>query len=263
MIVPRARALPSTADPDDEPLLQRQPRVMEEKFWYLKRCPVFEQLAAEEMAHLEAHSQIKTFERKSLIYLPNDQGDAMLLLVSGRVRIYHITSEGKEALLTFIDPGELFGELSVIGQLQREEFAEAMEKSQLIRIPRSALEEVLRKQPGVLFELTRLIGLRSQKFERRLKSLMFQPNRERLIYLLLELAERYGVRHPLGTALQVKLSHQEMANLIGSTRETVTMVLGELQLEQLVSVQRRQVILRNVSALAAAINQAPPPAPEV
>lgn len=235
---------------------------MEEKFWYLKRCPVFEHLAADDIARLESHSQIKTFDRKSLIYLPDDQGDAVLLLVSGRVRIYHITGDGKEALLTFIDPGELFGELSVVGQQRREEFAEAIEKSQLIRIPRSIIEDLLKQQPGVLFELTRLIGLRRQKFERRLKSLMFQPNRERLIYLLLELAERYGVRHPQGTALQVKLSHQEMANLIGSTRETVTMVLGDLQLEKLVSVERRQVILRNITALAAAVNQTPPPVPE-
>ena len=108
---------------------------MDEKYWYLKGCPLFEQLDDEQIARLEADSQIKTFERKSLVYLPHDQSDSMLLLISGRVRIYHITGEGKEALLAFIDPGEVFGELGVVGQQEREEFAETMEVSQIIKIP--------------------------------------------------------------------------------------------------------------------------------
>lgn len=231
---------------------------MDEKYWYLKRCDLFEQLDDVQIARLEAQSQIKSYDRNSLVYLPDDQSDSVLLVASGRVRIYHITSEGKEALLAFIDPGELFGEMTVIGQQEREEFAETMEKSQIIKIPRPAIEELMQEQPGLTMGLTRMIGLRRQTFERRLKSLMFQSNRERLIHLLLELAERYGVAHAEGIALRLKLSHQEMANLIGSTRETVTVVLGELQLEKLVLIQRRQVILRNIEALAQAVNSKPP-----
>lgn len=227
---------------------------MEEKYWYLKRCELFEQLDDARIMAMEAHCQQKVFERRSLIYLPEDQGDCVLLLLSGRVRLYHITSEGKEALLAFIDPGEVFGELAVVGQQKREEFAEAMEKSQIVKIPRGVFEELMEQQPTVTLAITRLIGLRRQVFERRLKSLMFQPNRERLIHLLLELAERYGVPHAEGTALSIRLSHQEMANLIGSTRETVTVVLGELQLEKLVVIHRRQVILKNLPVLATAVS---------
>jgi len=231
---------------------------MDNQYWYFKRCELFEQLDDDQIRALEAKSQIKTFDRKSLVYLPEDSGDSVMLVVSGRVRIYHITSEGKEALLAFIDPGELFGELTLVGQAEREEFAETMEKSQIVKIPGEEIRRLMEQHPQITLGLTRLIGLRRQKFERRLKSLMFQPNRERLIHLLLELAERYAVPHTEGIALRIKLSHQEMANLIGSTRETVTVVLGELQLEKLVAVRRRQVILKNVEALANAIGAKPP-----
>jgi len=231
---------------------------MDNQFWYFKRCELFEQLSDEQIRRLEEQSQVKTFDRKSLIYLPDDTSDSVLLVASGRVRIYHITSEGKEALLTFIDPGELFGELSIVGQQEREEFAEALEKSQIVKIPGEAIRELMAEQPSVMLGLTRMIGLRRQTFERRLKSLMFKPNRERLVHLLLELAERYGVPHAEGVALRIKLSHQEMANLIGSTRETVTIVLGELQFEKLIAVRRRQIILKNVRGLAESIHTRPP-----
>jgi len=234
---------------------------MDDKYWYLKRCELFEQLEGVQIARLEAQSQVRVFDRKSLVYLPDDESDSVLLLVSGRVRIYHITTEGKEALLAFIDPGELFGELTIIGQGEREEFAETMEKSQIVKIPAAVIRELMAENPNVTLGITKLIGLRRQRFERRLKSLMFQPNRDRLIFLLLELAERYAVLHPDGIALRIRLSHQEMANIIGSTRETVTVVLGELQQEGLLEVKRRQVILKNLERLATSIGAKPPDIP--
>ncbi len=231
---------------------------MDDKYWYLKRCELFEQLDGAQIARLETQSQVRIFDRKSLVYLPDDESDSVLLLVSGRVRIYHITTEGKEALLAFIDPGELFGELSIIGQAEREEFAETMEKSQIVKIPGQVIRDLMAENPDVTLGVTKLIGLRRQRFERRLKSLMFQPNRDRLVFLLLELAERYAVLHPDGIALRIRLSHQEMANIIGSTRETVTVVLGELQQEGLLEVKRRQVILKNLERLASSIGAKPP-----
>ncbi|MBL4885277.1 MAG: Crp/Fnr family transcriptional regulator [Planctomycetaceae bacterium] len=234
---------------------------MDDKYWYLKRCELFEQLEGTQIAKLESQSQVRTFDRKNLVYLPDDESDSVLLLASGRVRIYHLTPEGKETLLAFIDPGELFGELSIIGQTEREEFAETMEKSQIVKIPGNTIRELMADNASVTMGVTKLIGLRRQRFERRLKSLMFQPNRDRLIFLLLELAERYAVPHPNGTALRIRLSHQEMANIIGSTRETVTVVLGELRHEQLIEVKRRQVIIKNIDRLASSIGAKPPNIP--
>lgn len=228
---------------------------MDERYWYLKRCDLFSRLNDSGVARLEQVSHVKTFERRSLVYLPSDESDSVLLLISGRVRIYHLTGEGKEALLAFIDPGELFGELTLVGQRQREEFAETMEKSRILKIPRQDVLALMQEQPDMALRLTQLMGLRRQVFERRLKSLMFQSNRERLIHLLLELAKRYGVPHAEGLALSVKLSHQEMANLIGSTRESVTVSLSELQREKLVRVHRRQLILHNLEALQGAVNR--------
>ena len=235
---------------------------MSEKLWHLKSCQLFERLTDDQVARLESRAQSRTFGRGELIYLPSDPGHSVLLVASGRIKLYHITSEGKQALLGFIDPGELFGELSVFEAGQREEFAEAMEKSTVISIPRESLQTIMEAHAHVTLGITKLIGLRRRRLERRLKSLLFRSNRERLVHLLLELVEKYGRRTPEGIQLGIKLSHQELANVIGSTRETVTVLLGELQDEGSLMIRRRQVIITNMPRLAAAVDSPPPPIPE-
>jgi CRP-like cAMP-binding protein len=237
---------------------------MEEKFWYLKNCDLFEHLNAADIQRIEAVSRTCKFERNSLVYLPTDSSDAVLLLLSGRIKLYHITADGKQALLALIEPGEIFGELALVEAGGREEFAEAMLPSQVVLIPRDVVTALMHAHPEVALGVTRLIGFRRRRVERRLKSLLFRSNREKLIHLLLELSEKYGRPTPNGVELSIKLAHQELANIIGSTRETVTVLLGELQAEGAVHIERRRITLRDVETLARTIDVPPPrlhPAP--
>jgi CRP-like cAMP-binding protein len=232
---------------------------MEDKLWYLKNSSLFEQLDAVEIATIESRARMQKFARKALVYLPSDHGDSVFLLTAGRVKLFHVTAEGKETVLAFIEPGELFGELSLLmpGQ-QREEFAEAMAASTVVMIPGDEVRRLMEIKPLLTMQMTRLMGLRRQRLERRLKSLLFRSNRDRLVYLLLELAEKYGERSSEGLRLGIRLSHQELASVIGSTRETVTVLLGELQDERCLIIKRRQVILTNLDQLVNSLDEVPP-----
>lgn len=227
---------------------------MQEKYWYIKRCELFRLLTPDQVTRLEASSQMRQFDRKSLIYLPSEHEDAVLLVVKGRIRLYHLTGEGKEAVLAFIDPGEIFGETVLLNQPGgREEFAEAMEATTLLKIPGPEIRGLMQQFPDLCFAVTKLMGFRRQRVERRLKSLLFRSNRERLSHLLLELMEQYGEPEGDNVRLRIKLSHQELANIIGSTRETVTVLLGELQNDRLIEIRRRQILLLNPGSLADAV----------
>jgi CRP-like cAMP-binding protein len=103
-----------------------------------------------------------------------------------------------------------------------------------------------------------LIGSRRQRVEKRLRNLLFRSNRERVIHLLLELCEKYGQMTDDGIALNIRLSHQEMACIIGSTRETVTVVLGQLQKENFLRISRRRVIITDLDRLASEVNEPAP-----
>lgn len=222
---------------------------MTEELWYLKQCDLFRRLTPEELTRLEPRCRSRTFKRGEPIYLPTDFASAALVLAEGRVKIGSVTEEGKQAILAFIEPGELFGELAVLDGGPRDEFAEAAEKSTVVLIPADALNELVAANSQVALGVTKLIGLRRRRIEQRLKSLLFRSNRQRLVSLLLELADQYGEKTPEGLRLTIKLSHQDLASVIGSTRETVTVVLGELQGEGLVSVGRRKILIIDLGQL--------------
>ncbi|MEO2017968.1 MAG: Crp/Fnr family transcriptional regulator [Fuerstiella sp.] len=230
---------------------------MNEKIWYLKKCSVLGQLSTEQILNIESQCFSREFVRGEVIYLPNDMGDSVLLLARGRVRIYHVTGEGKQAILGFMEPGELFGEVSVFNGSRRDEYAEATEKSFVVLLPRHVMQQLMLENPSISMTLTRMFGLRVRRIERRLKSLLFRTSRERLIHLLLELAEKYGRHTPDGIVIGKKFSHQDMASIIGATRETVTITLGELQTEGKLKIHKRQITLNNAENLAVSIDFGP------
>lgn len=234
---------------------------MAERRWFLKRCNLFERLPPEEINALELRSRARTFPRGSPIYLPADAADGVLVLTEGRVRLGSYTEDGKQTILAFVDPGEMFGELALVDSGAREEFAEAAEKSTVVLIPRDVMQDLLDRYPQLALGVTRLFGLRRQRIERRLKYLLFRSNRERLGHLLLELAEQYGRRIDRGVELAVKLSHQELASIIGSTRETVTVALGELRADGLLELGRQKIILTDPQRLAASLSLPAPGGP--
>lgn len=231
---------------------------MTEKLWYLKSCELFRRLGPEELATLERRCRSREVARGNPIYLPADQADGVLLMASGRAKICNVTEEGKQAILAFIEPGEIFGELALLDESQRDEYAEAVEKSTVILVPADVMQHLVEQNPHVSLGVTKLFGLRRRRIERRLKSLLFRSNRQRLVSLLLELAEQYGQPVEGGVLLKIKLSHQDLANVIGSTRETVTVLLGELQDENFLRLGRRKIVITALDGLAGSI-QAPIP----
>lgn len=231
---------------------------MSEKYWHIKNCDLFRQLSEEQVRRVEMRSRAREFPRASPVYLPAQHSDSVLLLVRGRIKICHITPEGKQSILAFIDPGEIFGELAIFEPGQRDESAETVEKSLVVLIPSGEIHQLMSESPDLSIGITKLIGLRRRRIERRLKNMLFHSNRDRLIHLLLELAESYGEATPAGVELQIKLTHQELANVIGSTRETVTVLLGELQNEKFIKLTRRIITIVDLDRMAASVNTVPP-----
>ena len=234
---------------------------MADSYWYIKNCDLFAQVSPEDVSWLETRSKLRKVKRGEAVYLPDDSSDDILLVASGRIKICHSTPEGKQSILGFVDPGEIFGELALLdSNATREGVAEAAEKSVVVAIPKNELLAIVQKYPSIVLGVTKLIALRRQRVERRLRNLLFRSNRDRVIHLLLELTEKYGRQAESGVELQIRLSHQEMASIIGSTRETVTVVLGQLQSEGLLTIARRRIMLLSPEKLASEVDE---PAPKI
>ena len=229
-----------------------------DKYWILKRCDLFGSLSAERLQSLEARCRFREFPRNSAVYFPAEQADGVLLLASGRIKICSVAGDGKHSILAFIEPGELFGELALVEASVRGEYAEAVSRSRVLLIPREAMHDLMVELPTVSLGITKLIGLRRKRIERRLSYLLFHSNRERLVHLLLELLGQYGRTTAQGWDVGIQISHQELANIIGSSRETVTIQLGELQADGLLTTGRRRIVVTDLARLAAILGTSLP-----
>src|SRR5438874_8998126 len=141
---------------------------MNEAIWFLKRCPLFEHLTADECRRLEARARARTFPRKAVVYFPDQPGESVLLLTRGRVKLMALTPDGRETILAFIEPGEVFGVLAVLDDAPRGEYAEAVEDSHAVAIPRAEVAALVARRPDVALSVTKLIGLRLRRVEARL-----------------------------------------------------------------------------------------------
>lgn len=239
----------STREAGPAPSLQ----AMAEKIWFLKNCELFARLTPEQARWLEQTARMRRFKRLEVIYFPTEPGESVLVLSQGRVKIKSITPDGKEAILAFIEEGELFGELALFDEQPRNEYAQALSDAQVLVIPRDEMLWLMQQQPDVSLHVTKLIGVRRRRIENRLRNIMFRSNRDRVLSLLLELLETYGIQQGQQWEIGLHLSHQDLAGLIGATRETVTVALGRLQLEGLIRMQRRRITVLDRGRLADAV----------
>ena len=228
---------------------------MNERIWLLKNCDLLQKMSPDQLDSLEKHCQRRKFAAACPIYLPSESADSIYLVGSGLVKICHLTADGKVSTLAFVKTGEVFGELALFDSGERGEYVESVEASVLIRIPKQRIQELMNRDLDVALAVTKLVGLRRQRIERRLTTLLFTSNQHRLNHLLLDLAEQFGIAIEGGIRLGLKLSHQEIANLIGTTRETVTILMGKLKTDGLISGQRQTVILSDISRLAESVGR--------
>ena len=200
-----------------------------EKFWYLKHFDIFKDLTDREIGVIGRISYMKHYNRRERIYGQGDPGDLVYLLKAGRVKIYKLLPDGKELTLAVLENGEIFGEMALIDEGPRGTIAETLDDSDICVIRRRDFEMLLKKKPDLAMHVTKLIGLRRREIENQLENLVFRNAPSRLAALLMSLAEKYGVRDSQGIILNVKLSQQELANLIGTPRETTSALFNEFK----------------------------------
>lgn len=197
--------------------------------WFLKQVDWLGELGEPEWSDLARRAVRRSFEATETIFAPTADPQSLYLLESGRVRIYRLSPAGAEATLGFIAPGEVFGELAAFGDYQRESFASAQIASVIWKLPADLFREWVRTRPRLVIEVTRQIGERMKRVESRVESLVFRNVRSRVALLLLELSEDFGHKEDGHLVLELGLSQEELATLVGTTRQSVSTVIAQLK----------------------------------
>lgn len=219
--------------------------------WYLENIDVTGIFCPQKLGGgaLDNHVQ-KTFKKGEYIYVPDEFAHHIFFLMEGRVKIGAYGEGGKEITKAVLTNGEVFGELSLIGEEKRRDFAYAMEKTTVCIISLEEMKSLMREYSGLQLFLMKIMGNRVLEMEQRLESLVFRDSRTRIIEYLLSLVKKRGQRVGYEVLVRRFFTHQEIANLTATSRQTVTTVLNELRSKNILTFNRKRLLIRDMERLA-------------
>jgi CRP-like cAMP-binding protein len=209
----------------------------------LRQVDILAPLSADEHDWVAAITAMVTCEKGRVFYAPDDPGDVVFLLKNGRVNLFRLTADGRRLTVATLDAGTCFGEMGLLGQGIYGCHAEAAADCLLYVMSRSDLQSSIRRNPEVGLRLLGELGCRLLEREHELEDLSFRGVPARLAALLLRDADAYGTL--------VGRSHQELADRLGTYRETVSQVLGRFRADGLVAVEPKRIRLLDPDGLRA------------
>lgn len=217
----------------------------------LQRVPLFSQLSAVELQRVVDVARERAYPRNSVILFEDDPGDALYVVATGQVKVVLIGEDGREVILSVMGPGEFFGEMSLLDDEPRSAHVIAMEDSSLAVLRREDFEGLLTQTPQIALALLRELSRRLRRADEKVGSLVLLDVQGRVARLLLDMAGEEG-----GERITRRLTHHTIAQMIGSSRETVSRTMRDLTDKGLIAVQRRDIVIRDRAALEQAAGRA-------
>ncbi|MCD1258725.1 Crp/Fnr family transcriptional regulator [Paenibacillus athensensis] len=215
----------------------------------LQNVPIFQVLPEEDLFAIAPLFTEKKVKKNSILFLEGDPGEEFYLIKSGVVKIYRL-DDAKEIILALFREGDFFGEMSLIHEgLTRSATAETMEMCVLYSLKRSSFVQYMEKSPKLCLKLLESTMQRLRKANEQIYDLTFLGVRSRILKSIIRLSEQYGVPSKNGLLIDVKLTHQQLANIVGTVRESVTKVLQELQDEGSIVIDKKKITLIDTDAI--------------
>ena len=190
----------------------------------------------------------KHYMKDEIICSLGRANEDIYLLISGRVKLYELTAEGKEVILWFCIPGELFGvsDVLIVNQFNgRQINAQSCGYAELLCIKHQDFLQYVNANPSVALPLIQLLSFRLREVAEVLSDITCSDVTSRVVKLLIRLSRRYGKQVEGGIFLELPMTHQEMADMIGASRQTVTTVLGDLKRQGLIQIEQRTLFMRD------------------
>jgi len=220
--------------------------------WYLENIDMTGIFCPKKLGRgeLDNHAQ-KIFNKGEYIFLPEEHSDRVYFITEGRVKMGTYSNTGKEVVKVILHAGEVFGELALVGEEKRRDFAFAMDDTRVCILSVQDMRSLMREYNALSLFIMKLLAGRVVEMEQRLESLVFKDSRTRIVEFLHELAEKKG--HRVGFEREVRrfMTHQDIANLTATSRQTVTTVLNELRNKNILTFNRKRLLVRDMHRLAA------------
>lgn len=211
------------------------------KLQHLAETDLFQDLSMSDLEEIARTAAMTTCHRGRVFYTPGETGEVLFILKQGRVALYRVTDDGRKIVTATVEPGTIFGEMALVGQGMADSYAESLEDCTLCVMSRADVIRLIERHPSVAVRLLHRMGRRLSDAEERLADTVYKPVDARLASALVRLAGEDNA--------PIRLSHQDLAEIIGSYRETVTRTLNEWKAAGLLEQERMQIRLVDPAAL--------------
>lgn len=216
---------------------------------FLATVSLFQGLSENLLRDICTKVQERQIPKSTILFMEDDPGDSLYIIRQGSFKVYRLASDGREKTLAVIVQGEWFGEMALIDDGPRSATAEALENSKVIILKKVDFKLLMDNYPPLAQQVTRVLSFRLRQTNQQVEAFAFGDVRSRIVQVLLDLYRRNGIITENGHRIEVRLTHQEIANLAGVARETASRILAELQQDELVEYSHRQFCLLDLEKL--------------
>ena len=201
--------------------------------------PLFAELAPEDLRSICECGTIKTYPKHSIVINEGDLSDTLYIILSGKVKVYVSEVDGREVTLSILGPGKFFGELALIDEAPRSASVSTLETTSLSLVSKAAFEQCVKKNPEIALKLMRVLAQRIRSLTDSVKNLALLDVYGRMARLLENLAtSKNGVQ-----VIEQRLTHQDIANMVGASREMISRIMKELMTGNYIQFKEKQITL--------------------
>lgn len=222
---------------------------LENEASYLKQVPLFASLPDEDVRTLMSVAKRRTFRSGEVIFHRDDPGQVLYVIKEGKVKICLISPDGQEISLVVFGKGECFGEIALLDGLPRSADAIALEKVECYTLQRSDFHNSIMKNPKIAIQVLEVLSKRLRSTDQQVEDLIFLDVYGRVAKKLLELSEMHGTKVNGGTRIEVRLTQQELASMVGASRESVNKVVGYFTDKKFISSDKHRITLHRIEDL--------------
>jgi len=217
----------------------------------LRQLPMLASLDNNELEQLANNASLRRTTKYNFVFMPDEPANHLFLLLEGRMKIGTFAQDGREVIKEILHPQKLFGDLALAGESRHSEFGQALhDGAACLCISLASFQALMQQNQRLVFACLQHLSSRLQRVEERLAKLVLKDARERIIDFLVDTAGREGRRVGYETLLRHHLTQQDIANLTGTSRQTVTSVMNDLRKSNLIYFNRRSILIRDIERLA-------------
>jgi len=226
-----------------------------DKLWCLAEVDIFQDLLPTDLEQIAARAPMQTVGAGAVFFSPECASEVLFILKRGRARLFRLWSAGKAFTTAILRPGTIFGEMVMLGQQMQDQYAEALDACVICLMSKIDVQALLLSDPRIAARIAETLGRRLLEMEHRLSSTVFKSLTQRVADTLLSLehTESHAVWPFRQPHHEVCLTHEQLAEFIGTYRETVTKALSELRDLGLIELRRGRIVLLDPEALAALV----------